>query len=474
MARLDEELNKIANATSKANSETSGKSDRSSLPGNPDCEICGGIGFVHQDLPIGHPDFGRLLVCACRAREVEQDAQRRLYRLSNLDSFKHLTFETFNPHGQHGLSQNQAMSLESGFNAAKWFASNLDGWLMLSGEYGCGKTHLAAAVANEVVKRGIPTLFLTVPDLLDWLRFSYDSTETSFEERFDEIRNIKLLVLDDLGTQNATPWAQEKLFQIINHRYVNKLPTVVTTNVDLQSIDGRISSRLKDDTLVQKVRIIAPDFRQPTTDSTHPPLSSLHFHAKRTLGTFDERKGENLSPEERENLVRVHRAAARYAEELEGWFILNGGAGVGKTHLAAGIGIACQDKGKPVMFVVVPDLLDHLRATFSPTSTVSYDRMFNEVLTSEMLILDDLGTQSATPWAREKLYQILNYRYNAELPTVITTSDTLEQMDARIRSRMMDTRLVTYWKIIAPAYRPGEGRSGSEKTQRRRVGKKSS
>jgi DNA replication protein DnaC len=92
-----------------------------------------------------------------------------------------------------------------------------------------------------------------------------------------------------------------------------------------------------------------------------------------------------------------------------------------KTHLAAGIGIACQDKGKPVMFVVVPDLLDHLRATFSPTSTVSYDRMFNEVLTSEMLILDDLGTQSATPWAREKLYQILNYRYNAELPTVITT-----------------------------------------------------
>jgi DNA replication protein DnaC len=473
MAQLDEELNKIASATSKVNSETSGRSDNTALPGNPACEICGGIGFVRQDLPIGDPDFGRLQVCACRAREVEQEAQRRLYRLSNLDSFKHLTFDSFKIHGQHGLSQSQAISLESAYNAATWFSRDLNGWLLLSGDYGCGKTHLAAAVANDVVRQGQPTLFLTVPDLLDWLRFSYDSTETSFEERFDEIRNIKLLVLDDLGTQNATPWAQEKLFQIINHRYVNRLPTVVTTNVDLQSIDGRIGSRLKDDILVQKVRIIAPDFRQPTTDSTHPPLSSLHFHAKRTLGTFDERKGENLSQEERENLVRVHRAAARYAEELEGWFILNGGPGVGKTHLAAGIGIACQDKGKPVMFVVVPDLLDHLRATFSPTSTVSYDRMFNEVLTSEMLILDDLGTQSATPWAREKLYQILNYRYNAELPTVITTSDTLEQMDARIRSRMMDTRLVTYWKIIAPPYRPGEGRSGSEKTQRRRVGKKS-
>ncbi len=57
--------------------------------------------------------------------------------------------------------------------------------------------------------------------------------------------------------------------------------------------------------------------------------------------------------------------------------------------------------------MVVPDLLDHLRATFSPSSTVSLDRRFEEVRTTPLLILDDLGTQSATPWAREKLYQIV-------------------------------------------------------------------
>jgi DNA replication protein DnaC len=468
MPRIDEELNKMASATSKGNTETSEKSDNPALRGDPDCEICGGIGFVRQELPIGHPDFGRLQVCSCRAREVELEARRRLYRLSNLESFKHLTFETFKPRGQHGLSQNQAMSLESAYSAAMYYSQHLDGWLLLSGEYGSGKTHLAAAVANAVVDLGFPTLFLTVPDLLDWLRFSYDSSETSFEERFDEIRNIRLLVLDDLGTQNATPWAQEKLFQIINHRYVNRLPTVVTTNVDLQSIDGRISSRLKDDKLVQKIRITAPDYRQPTTDSTHPPLSSLHLHAKRTLGTFDERKGEDLSREQRDNLVKIHRAAAEYAEDPEGWFVLNGGPGTGKTHLAAGIGLACQDRGRPVMFVVVPDLLDHLRATFSPSSSISYDRLFNDVLTAEMLILDDLGTQSATPWAREKLYQILNYRYNAELPTVITTTDTLEDMDARIRSRMMDTRLVRFVKLIVPPYRPGEVRKTARRSPARK------
>ena len=50
-------------------------------------------------------------------------------------------------------------------------------------------------------------------------------------------------------------------------------------------------------------------------------------------------------------------------------------------------------------FIVVPDLLDHLRATFQPGSAVSYDERFNEVRRARLLVLDDLGTQNATPWA---------------------------------------------------------------------------
>ena len=91
--------------------------------------------------------------------------------------------------------------------------------------------------------------------------------------------------------------------------------------------------------------------------------------------------------------------------------------------------------------VVVPDLLDHLRATFNPNSSVTLDRRFEEIRTARMLILDDLGTQSATPWAREKLYQLFNYRYNAELPTVITTASLLQEIDQRLYSRMQDARL---------------------------------
>ena len=88
---------------------------------------------------------------------------------------------------------------------------------------------------------------------------------------------------------------------------------------------------------------------------------------------------------------------------------------------------------------------------------MSYDRLFDEVRTTPLLILDDLGTQSATPWAREKLYQLFNHRYNAQLPTVITSADSVGEMDVRIRSRMLDTRLCTIYGIMAPAY-SGKGK----------------
>jgi DNA replication protein DnaC len=83
---------------------------------------------------------------------------------------------------------------------------------------------------------------------------------------------------------------------------------------------------------------------------------------------------------------------------------------------------------------------------------VPYDRLFNEVLNTQLLILDDLGTQSATPWAREKLYQILNHRYNAELPTVITTTLTLGEIDPRIRSRMLDRQVCEILLLTVPPY----------------------
>ena len=428
-------------------------STESAVNREPVCPICGGVGWLHQDLPITDPNFGKLVRCVCKQQETAKSEQKRLYQTSNLDAFSGMVFSSFSVQGRLGLGDEQVRSLQYALSQSQQFAASPKGWLVLLGGYGCGKTHLAAAIANTCIEYGMATIFLTVPDLLDWLRASYASTDTSFEERFEEIRNVGLLVLDDLGTQNSTGWAAEKLFQIIDYRYTHKLPLVVTSNLRMEDLDDRIRSRLQDPDLSTRVKISAPDYRSPVKENKDPLVYSLNLLSDRTFGNFSMREPEHLAAEQQMSLEKAFRAAQEFAESPRGWIMFMGGFGTGKTHLAAAIGNYRKGMGDDPIFSVVPDLLDHLRATFSPTSNASYDEMFNRVRSAPLLILDDLGTQSATPWAREKLYQIFNERYNAKLPTVVTTSGSLEELDARIRSRMMDSRLCTVYAIIAPGYR---------------------
>jgi len=412
-------------------------------------------------VPVGHPDFGEVFVCVCRRGRVTSVVRDRLFALSHLDELRDLTFESFNPRGRRGLRETQADSLNMAFNQARHYAETLEGWLFLQGGPGCGKTHLAAAAANFAVGMGVPTLFLTVPDLLDTLRFAFDSEDTTFEKRFNEIRSAQLLVLDDFGTQNASGWAREKLFQILNYRYINKLPTIVTSNLELDEIEDRIRSRLADPELVTQTRINAPDYRRPIDDTGHPELSSLDLHAGRTFESFSLRKDEHLDASAIRSLKEAFEAAQRFSSRPRGWLVFTGGYGSGKTHLAAAIANQRTTLGEPPLFIVVPDLLDHLRATFSPSSQTTFDRRFEEIRTAPLLVLDDLGTQSMTPWVREKLYQLFNYRSNAELPTVVTiASDALDSLDPRLHSRILDGRLCTVVGITVPPYR---GRAASHK-----------
>jgi len=455
MPKIDETLRKVAAGIQKNKDpeRTVDAGEPIQTLGDPNCPICHGIGFIRRDLPITDPNFGKVEICQCRQADVMRSVHKRLYEFANLESLQQFTFHSFNPQGKAGtLSQAEALSLEMAYNSCQRFASHLDGWLLITGHYGCGKTHLAAAIANQAVSFGVPSLFLTVPDLLDWLRFAYSDTETTFEQRFNEIRDIQLLILDDFGTENATPWAQEKLFQLLNYRYLNRKPVVLTTNHELESIEKRIQSRLQDPELVQRIFINAPDFRNPKGMGDHSELSSLSLHMGRTFTSFDLRKGEKLQARERESLDRALREAKNFAEKPQGWLLLSGKYATGKTHLAAAIGNYQASVGQPPLFVSLPDLMDHLRATFHPESRETYDQRFEEIRTAQLLILDDLGSQNPSAWVKEKLYQLFNYRYYSELPTVITTSVPLEKLDERLITRLADRRLCRIVELDVPAY----------------------
>ena len=428
------------------------------------CAICHGLGYLRANVPIDHPDFGRLVPCTCRLEERAKDRVAALRALSNLEVMSRMTFETFIREG-HGLSPEKQANLLWAYEEAWTYARKPEGWLLLKGGYGCGKTHLAAAIASACIDRGQPVLFMTVPDLLDHLRAAFaPSSATGYDARFEQLRTIPVLILDDLGTESSTPWAQEKLFQIFNYRYTAHLPTVISTNHELEEIALRLRSRLVDPDLTRIVSITAPDFRRAGVGQDQSELSSLSLHMHQTLSGFDLRDGE-LPREEEENLKRAFDIARSFAENPQDWLIFTGTYGCGKTHLAAAIANHRVTSGHPALFIVVPDLLDHLRATFNPQSTVTFYQQFEEVRRSPLLILDDLGTESATPWAREKLYQIFDYRYNARLPTVITTATPIEELDPRLATRMLDVSRCTPFAILAPPYRGGPRR---RKTGRKR------
>ncbi len=279
----------------------------------------------------------------------------------------------------------------------------------------------------------------------------------TYDQRFDTVRNAPLLVLDDLGTQSSTEWAKEKLFQIFNHRYNARMPTGVTSNLELEAMDARIRSRFSDPDLVQVCTLLATDYRGVDSGQVGYDLSTLPLHGDQLFETFGLRDNE-LSGEQVESLRQALTFARNYAADPEDWLVLTGGYGCGKTHLAAAVANARMGQGYSVLFVVVPDLLDHLRATYSPDSHVSYDERLDQVRTAPLLILDDLGTHSATPWAQEKLYQVFNYRYNARLPTVITVADGVS-VNERLKSRLFDRRRCINLRIDAPSYRGSETRA---------------
>ena len=453
MERLGDALTRLKMQVSTLKVGTGVSPDADPTPDPPPaCPRCRDIGFLRHDVPAGHPDFGQIIVCPCRRQEVAERRQTRLERLSNLGPLTRLTFDNLEPEGRS--SDTRRRERYSRIVArARTFAEAPEGWMLIAGPPGCGKTHLAAAIANARLAAGDAIIFSVVPDLLDHLRAAFSpNSDIGYDELFESVRQAPLLVLDDLGTQSGTPWAQEKLFQLLNHRYNAQLPTVITTNLRPEELDERLQTRIMD---ISLTTVAILDDWEATSLERLGGLS-LHRLAAMTFATFRP-DGMGIEDHQRDLMRRVYKRAREFAQEPAGWLVLLGLPGTGKTHLAAAIANERRASGNTAYFITAPDLLDYLRSAYAPDSKVSYDKVFEAVRTAPLLVLDDLGAQSGTPWAQEKLFQLLNYRYNAELPTVITSNLSLKDQDPRIESRMLDPRLCDVWPLDVPPYRLDSG-----------------
>lgn len=114
--------------------------------------------------------------------------------------------------------------------------------LLFIGEPGTGKTILSCYLATQyILKRKGTARYINLPEFFHELRESYRSKETVNPRQFDD---IDLLILDDVGAENTTEWSSEMLYLIINNRYEKEKQTIVTTNLDLQTLAERVGDRI--------------------------------------------------------------------------------------------------------------------------------------------------------------------------------------------------------------------------------------
>lgn len=252
------------------------------------CLCRDGIGWYTEAVPFGHPAFGVLQRCPCQAAG---DAQKLTAALrKDRGRFARATFEAFdaerpvpdvavwersifNPKmdgwdDQTYSPPEQRLMLRSTKAALVQYARLPAGWIWLQGSYGSGKTHLAASAANDLAARQYTTHYDSTPQLVKLLREGI--ADHSTDKRLEMLATVDLLVLDDFGMGHTSTWGNGQLEDLINERYNRERWTILTSNLPIEALSGRIGSRIAGD--CQVITLVAYDIRLLPQRNDHDQL----------------------------------------------------------------------------------------------------------------------------------------------------------------------------------------------------------
>ena len=138
--------------------------------------------------------------------------------------------------------------------------------LYLSGNFGCGKTYLTAALFNELAKKNVKSTIIYFPEFLRSLKSSFGNIEDNYEERFDRVKESSLLLLDDIGAEKLTDWARDEVLGVIlQYRMEEHLPTFFTSNLSLKEFEEHLqigkssADKIKARRIIERIKFLCDE-----------------------------------------------------------------------------------------------------------------------------------------------------------------------------------------------------------------------
>lgn len=182
-----------------------------------------------------------------RRRAMKNKIERLLGQSGIKRRFQQRTFPNFHC-DTPGRQKNYKIAKEYADNFA-YHRARGDG-LYIEGTNGTGKTHLAAAIALQLIGEGIPVICKTSSDLLLDIKKSFDFEGTKEHEVIGVYKKVDLLIIDDLGKEQCSDWSMSTLYSILNDRYEDMKPTIVTTNYNADQLAAALTPKGFDNTKI--------------------------------------------------------------------------------------------------------------------------------------------------------------------------------------------------------------------------------
>ena len=241
-ANLDEYIKNLATANLQAQARRKELLKNAGFPEDYlevkyTCEICKDTGYNNE------------FYCQCYRKLIRDVARDELGANSPL---KRCTFASFRLDRYPdvidsviGINQREHMknNLQYCKDYAEHFTPNSNG-LFMYGKTGLGKTHLSLAIANEVLNKGYDVYYGSIQSIMDKLEGEHFGRLPREDSIKEDILTCDLLIIDDLGTEFSTQFTNAELYNIINSRMLSSLPTIISTNLEMEQVAEKYSQRV--------------------------------------------------------------------------------------------------------------------------------------------------------------------------------------------------------------------------------------